>query len=75
VAVHRLCDDAAMAGAGGRLGMLDRKDREQAIADEFQDLAAALVNGLGLRVAGGAANGSRSRTARIPPSSERCSSL
>ena len=37
-------------GFGGGARRFDREDRQQAIADEFQDLAAVVVDGLGLRV-------------------------
>ena len=42
--------EGATRGLGGGARRFDREDRQQAIADEFQDLAAVVVNGLGLRV-------------------------
>jgi hypothetical protein len=37
-------------GLGVSARLFNRKDRQQAVTDEFQDLAAVVVNGLGLRV-------------------------
>jgi hypothetical protein len=44
------CIERVARGLGGGARRFDREDGQQAVADEFQDLAAVVVNGLGLRV-------------------------